>query len=660
MSPVSQGLADAIEVGNDAGWVLEFHHADSDGTITDEPAASFRSTDYYATIDAHLQDGLQGGAYTFTIEGLIDSDYQAISQARPQRLVVAKLYMFWNDSPSGPLTYLSNLAGLSGGPSPAALSKALVAVLYVTDVKRKLGSMTYDTEIHAIEWAFRMMRQPLQSPLREDFYRSVCLDIYERTQIPINTFPASGRLTVDRAGTPGSEKVNYPTGKTYGAILAEIARAVEANLDQHGHQMLLIRDGQIYLGPREIPLDGEIKPLTVATGLLEATADGTSDPDPSDPDVSGQRQRPEFTLTLKGRPDIKPGDVVKFEPAPENDSTMPGLGSALAGAFSGPILPGAGTAVSDTNAITLAVTSVKHRLGKAAGFVSEAKGVKLQDPKRPWENYSDNGATPKRMTPSPTADAAGSAASAIKEHLEDWTANLCYFDVGQVRAFNSGTGGALSPSQTETVWEGLREVDKNPNGTRRLPVDHNNAVRTEIPYASPFAWGKCGLVLPRYPGMRIAVGHRRALDNDAVDVGAIWDSGTGPDSRPGDWWLSLPVGVPASERAQAADADNPLPWSGPVSQDLIDADGNRTIELGSLVVRVGRNQLQSAGTRPAAASDAGSITIEHQSGESSIVMKQDGSIVIKGKAITIDAGAGDITMKANKVDVQVATAMDVR
>jgi hypothetical protein len=659
MSPVSESQADTIEVGNDAGWVLEFHHADSDGTITDEPAASFRSTDYYATIDAHLQDGLQGGAFAFTIEGLVDSDYQAISQARPRRPVVVKLYLFWNDVPSGPLTYLSNLAGLSGGPSPAALSKALVAVLYVTDIKRKLGSMTYDTEIHAVEWAFRMMRQPLQSPLREDFYRSVCLDIYERTQIAVNTFPDSGRLTVDRAGTPGSEKVNYPTGKTYGAILAEIARAVEANLDQHGHQMLLIRDGQIYLGPRDFPLDGDMKPLTVATGLLEATADGSSDPDPSAPDIAGADQRPQFTLTLKGRPDIKPGDVVQFDPAPQDDSTTPSIGSALAGALSGPILPSAGTTLS-ANPVTLSVTSVKHRLGKAAGFVSEVKGVELKDPEHPWVTHADSGATPKRTTASPTADAAGSAASAIKEHLEDWTANLCYFDVGQVRSFNSGTGGALSPSQTETVWEGLREVDKNPNGTRRLPIDRNNAVRTEIPYASPFAWGKCGLVLPRYPGMRIALGHRRALDNDAVDMGAIWDSGTGPDSRPGDWWLSLPVGVPTSERAQAADSDTPLPWSGRVSQDLIDADGNRMIELGSLVVRVGRNELKSAGTRPGPPSDDDSITIEHTSGGSSIVMKQDGSIVIKGTSITIDAGSGDITMKANKVDVQVASSMDVR
>ena len=260
-------------------------HADSDGTITDEPAASFRSTDYYATIDAHLQDGLQGGAFAFTIEGLVDSDYQAISQGRPRRPVVAKLYLFWNDVPSGPLTYLSNLAGLSGGPSPAALSKALVAVLYVTDIKRKLGSMTYDTEIHAVEWAFRMMRQPLQSPLREDFYRSVCLDIYERTQIAVNTFPDSGRLTVDRAGTPGSEKVNYPTGKDLRGDTGRDRQSREGQpRSARAPDAADPRWSDLSRPPRPFPLERRYaKPLTVATGLLEATADGSSDPRPDAP-----------------------------------------------------------------------------------------------------------------------------------------------------------------------------------------------------------------------------------------------------------------------------------------------------------------------------------------------------------------------------------------
>ena len=277
MSPFNPNQASAIEVGNDAGWVLQFHNVDSDGTIADEPAASVRSDDYYAAIEAHLQDGLVGGAYTIMIEGLIDQDYQTISQARSGRPVVAKLYMFWNDTVAGPVSYLRNIAGLSAAPSPAGLQRSLVAVLHVYNVKRKLGKLTYDTEIKGIEWAYYAMLQPLPTKLAADFYRSVCLDIYDRTQVLINTFPEpddSGRLTVDAAGKKSSEKVSYPEGKTYGAILTGIANAVQKNRKTYGHSMLLIRDGRIYLGPRPFPLEGDVKALTASTGLLNAVVDG--------------------------------------------------------------------------------------------------------------------------------------------------------------------------------------------------------------------------------------------------------------------------------------------------------------------------------------------------------------------------------------------------
>jgi hypothetical protein len=651
MSVFSQSQATAVAVGNDAGWALAFYNTDSDGTIADQPTAVFRSSDYYAEIDAGLQDGLQGGSYSITVQGLTDSDYRQISQAQKKGPIAAKLYLFWHDTISGPASYLRNMVGLSAGPSTTDIEEALVAVLFVTTVKRKLGPLSYDTEIHAVEWAFHMMTQRLQSPLKGDFYTSVCLDIRDRTQVPINTFPESGRLTSDAPGAPSNEKVSYRKGKAYGAILTEIASAVEKSLNKRGRNMLLIRDGQIYLGPRPFPLEGDSKVLTAATGLIEASADGSSDQDPTAPDLSGGKRRPHFTLTLKGRPDIKPGDVVRFDPAPEDNATAPGLGSTLVGAVMGPIVPGSGDSLSE-GATVLAVSSVKHRLGKAAGFLTEVKGVELDDAADPWDSYSDKGAAAKPKPGSPTADAAATAASAITEHLEDWTANLSHFDIGQVRSVRSQTSGEMSPSQTETVWEGLQEIDENPNGTRRLPIDGNNAVRMDIPYATPFAWGKCGLVLPRYTGMRVALGHRRALDHDPVDLGAIWDSGAGPDSRPGDWWLSLPASEDAATTDQAADSDNPAPWSKEVSQDLIDANGNRMIELGSLVVRVGRDKLHMAGTRPELPDATGSISIEHVDGGSAIVMKQDGSILIRGTSIEIDAGSGNVTIKAKQVDIQ--------
>ena len=67
----------------------------------------------------------------------------------------------------------------------------------------------------------------------------------------------------------------------------------------------------------------------------------------------------------------------------------------------------------------------------------------------------------------------------------------------------------------------------------------------------------------------------------------------------------------------------------------------------------GKAKLQNAGERAAMAGDAGSITIRHSVGESEIVMLQNGTIRIKGKAISLDAGTGDISLKAANVSVKV-------
>lgn len=183
-----------------------------------------------------------------------------------------------------------------------------------------------------------------------------------------------------------------------------------------------------------------------------------------------------------------------------------------------------------------------------------------------------------------------------------------------------------------------------------------------MPYASPFAWGKCGLVLPRYPGTRVVVTHRDQRADDAIDIGALWESAHGPDSKAGDWWLILPVGVDDAARESIDDKAVPTEHGGKVTQDLIDADGNRVIEVGELTIRVGRDALAAAGTRPARPSETDGVRIEHTGGGSSIVMHADGRIEIRtqDKDITIDAGAGAINLKATSVDVAVTSAMNVR
>jgi hypothetical protein len=174
-------------------------------------------------------------------------------------------------------------------------------------------------------------------------------------------------------------------------------------------------------------------------------------------------------------------------------------------------------------------------------------------------------------------------------------------------------------------------------------------------------------VLPRYPGTRVVLLHRNGDADDPVDAGALWEAGHGPDAQPGDWWLVLPVGVPPGDREALPDEGAPAEHDGKASNDLVDADGNRVIEVGELTVRVGRDSLGGAGTRPARGDD-GAVTIEHADAGARIVIKQDGSVTIHaaadlqvsaGGAIRLAAG-GDIDLQGANVNVQVDGTMDVR
>ena len=61
---------------------------------------------------------------------------------------------------------------------------------------------------------------------------------------------------------------------------------------------------------------------------------------------------------------------------------------------------------------------------------------------------------------------------------------------------------------------------------------------------------------------------------------------------------------------------------------MIDADGNRIIEVGRLTVRIGAAFLQDAGTRPTV--EPAPLHIEHKNG-GKIVIDQNGNINIEAK-----------------------------
>jgi hypothetical protein len=410
-----------------------------------------------------------------------------------------------------------------------------------------------------------------------------------------------------------------------------------------GRGMFLVRNGKLHIGPRGIPLATEEgsdpKSVTTSNGFLEAEPIDKVSSDPNDSegtDCKPLQQR--YKITLMGRPDIKPGDVIEFA-APSDKPAAPGPGGIYAEMFSA-VTDGAGDTGTETKVY---VEGVANILNQAKGFITTITGVSIANTKDGWDEYSPAHVDSDKKK---CSDDSGEsrAAQATIGMIKELAKSRRLPEVGEVRKVTSSTGGTAS-SQTEEVWAGLKAPDGKPDRANRLPIMRPSPLPLEkTPYLSPYAWGKYGLVLPRYPGTRVVLAFRNGDVNDAVDIGALWEADKGPDSQAGDWWLILPVGIDASKRSEAAGDNKPEEHTGPASQDLIDAEGNRIIEVGELTIRVTRSKLTGAGQRPARGGTADAITIEHADGEASLIIKKDGTIEITAKKLAINAGSGDIEM----------------
>lgn len=664
-SQVKQGA-----VGNDAGFAIHFHAAPGRRELS-KPVLAISSSDYHAQIEVTLEEGFKGGTTTLTIEGMIDDHYALIAADGTQKPEIIRLYLFWRDANTSFGAYFTNMLGVNARPSDAELKDSLVAVLKIKKIDRRAGARTYDTVITAQELALAWLSdRRVSGPITAENYSTALAQVGQKTGVPFVTWGVdrmTGRMTPDQGSAAGDETVTLGKGLLYRAAVERIAGAIEGALNLYGRQMLLVRDGTVHVGKRPIPLPegAEPKRLSLATGLLETVAEGEEETDPyASSEIGGAepKTRPRYRMTLKGRSDLKPGDVVVFDdPTPDLKQTLPGVGAAIVGAFAGPFLPDIGGSFKKE---TLGyVTSVRHTLSRTAGFVTQLSllGINAVGDAA-WDTRASSASAPTTDRPSGSSDPAAAAAAQVKRVHATALEELRTVEVGEVRAVNTNASGAVEPpSQTETIWEGLVRSDGRANAARRLPIQREQPTPWQsIAYLSPFAWGKCGLVLPRYPGTRVVLAHRNGRADDKLDIGALWESGHGPVSQPGDWWLSLPV-VDGSPPSSVGDKETPGEHNGKVSQDLTDAAGNRWIEVGELTIRVGKDALENAGTRPKdPASPRGAITIEHTKGAAKLVIKPDGSIEITCKNLMIDAGqSGTITMKAKKVDVEVLEAMEV-
>jgi len=665
-----------VAIGNDAGWTLTFHDdtLQSTGTgfrsVIGPAKLTISRDDYYAEIEALLPGDFSAGRYTFTIEGLTDGDYADVHVDD-----VVRLYLYWRDTNGSPAGYLANVAGLTdlvGTVSEAALRNFLVAELVVTRVSRRAGTRRYETTIEARERVYvRLQRRALVQTLIADTYRDAAQKLVDGLEISVDYFgfTPSGTLAEQHAEHPGDDGASFDAGLSAADALSRLGKAIENVKRLYGRGMLLIRRGTLTVGSRPIPpTPNAIIDLSFRNGLIETVLDRPQpEPTPDDPAGAPSAGATRYHLTLKGRPDLSPGDVVRFRPAPDDvgKTTPSGIFTSLVGAVAGPLLVQGATETS----VTLYVDSVQHKLGRTSAFATMISGVVIgvgDQALQPWDTTPGPGSAP---APSTTGHRGKStspvvhAAQAIKAVAADAAAAQRGTEIGEVRAVTTKLGAQPEPpSQTETVWRGLVTPDGRANQGRRLAIRRKQpAVCRGVAYATPFAWGMTGLVLPRYPGTRVVLLHRNGDPTDPVDLGALWESGEGPDSRPGDWWLILPAGIDADRRESIQDSEaEPGTWLGSVTQDLIDADGNRIIHVGELTIRAG--ELQDAGQRTQRAPLQQGITIEHATGDARITIDQNGKIVIEAAAdLELVSKHGDIKLSAaqGSVDVSVANAMDV-
>ena len=661
-------LLKKVLIGNDAGWILSFHKESTVGGATvsvsgDQPFEIGRD-DYYAEISASLPNSLEGGVYRFVIEGLTDEHYKKIVQMKGKDSLVVKLYLFWRDTNASAAGYMKNVASLTdtvGVIKSEDVQESLVAVLNILSISRKAGTRRYETTIIARERVFDILTtRRLCASLDASDLLTSAEAVASNNGIEVSMYPFSeGNDQAQSSENQGTENQELEEGVTLLETLQELGRRLEEKTGKYGRKMFLIRNGKLHIGNRRFPLDGEPLDLTLSNGLIEIETLEPLKTDPNFDHCADQDKQPpqrrQFKLTCKGRPDIKPGEMVRFVlPDEEVETTRPGVSGVVGDLVKGPLIPSLGDLnFENQNPVKIYVISVDHKLGRTSSFKTTVMGVEVKgsDQDEVWDTHT------RRNNEAESEEPAGGngeerVAQAVRRRVQRTIESRRFPEVGEVRGATV-RGTEEPPRQTLTVWRGLQPADGRSNQARRLDIVRPSpAPATGVPYTTPFAWGKCGLVLPRYPGTRVLVTHRNGHRNDPVEIGALWESANGPDSEPGDWWLLLPVGVPADRRVNIAGSEPPEEHNGKVTQDLIDADGNRIIEVGELTVNVlPQNMLKDAGQRP----EHG----KHVEGGASIIIKPDGSVVIKAKKIEFDAGDGEIALKAKNVNVQVSDSMNV-
>ena len=208
-------------------------------------------------------------------------------------------------------------------------------------------------------------------------------------------------------------------------------------------------------------------------------------------------------------------------------------------------------------------------------------------------------------------------------------------EVGKVKQYTPGESGDAKHRSTLYFGQRFDKTETQPSIRAEVETDEHQLLRNKA-MVSPFAWHKCGLVVPVYPGMKALLNHNLNLPSDALVTGFLWSDKPPlepPKNKVGDWWLCLPIDF---------DSSNPPTDSTKAANDLIANNGKRVIEVKGLKITIGEDKLPSVGARPSEGED-NEFLIEHKSG-TRFKIAANGSLSIEASNISIK---GDVTIEGN-------------
>jgi hypothetical protein len=625
---------DPSVVGFDPDYVFVFKK-DVAGVPSDEAAVTISRGDYYASVRVDQTTDFRAGTFDVKIDGLSDADWRRLAGIDSKYLYV-EIKLGWRDSGSGLGAPFKSLATMIAGGSTGDRGPQTVMTGRIYEAHRVAAEFTYRAEFNGVDYRFHKL-QCTKPPAAFHAAEGSAVNSYV-TQLCAGVVDCKVHPSASE-GPLVASPIDIDPNRSLADALQLLSQSAHA--DGPGNRIpLFVAPDAVHFGNWQAPLrqgTGEFT-LNLSTGLVE-TRPLADQPSSSLCDVSPYEHKvTKYRLTLLGRPDIQLGDKVTIDPPDDDPSTT--LASSVLGPL-GDMATAFGTAFTGAgpgDANDFRVASVGHTVDESHSFMTQLV-VERQPPQSDTE--------PDDATQARERDESHRSASLIASAVRR-AASVALVNVGEVLRQFVRTGA--SPIQRVNLQMGL-EPTQDANAEVRSDPSKNPTPLEAKPYLTPFAFGSTGLVIPHYPGMRVATVNYAALPQDAMLAGCLWLEDEEPESQLGDWWLSLPVDVASAESVADLNSVTKPSATDKASHDLIDAHGARSIHLRGLRVTIGQSLMPTVGTRPTDP-PLDQLEIKHDQSSATIKIDSSGNIEI--------STTGTLTLRANKIEAIVQDSMEVK